>query len=61
MEHWKQMMHEVSAERFSHITQELHWIGTELCDLPRYNGLSDIRLFVKGFELWVLKKKGCCH
>jgi hypothetical protein len=32
-------------------TQSLHWIGTELCDPPRYDGLTDIILFLKAFEL----------
>jgi hypothetical protein len=35
----------------------LHWIGTKLCDIPKYDGLTDISLFVKEFELHVLEQK----
>jgi hypothetical protein len=33
--------------------RSLRWIGTELCDPPRYDGLTDISMFVKEFELQV--------
>jgi hypothetical protein len=33
------------------INQSLHWIGMELCDPPRYDGLTDIGIFIKSFEL----------
>jgi hypothetical protein len=36
-----------------HMTRSMRWIGTELCNLPRYDGLSDISMFVKTFELQV--------
>jgi hypothetical protein len=31
----------------------LHWIGKELCDPPRYEGLNDIRSFIKVFESYL--------
>jgi hypothetical protein len=35
----------------------LLWIGIELCDPPRYKGLTDIRIFLKEFELQVPKQQ----
>jgi hypothetical protein len=57
MEHWQQRMHEVSTRRCANITQSLHYIGEELCNPTRYDGLTDITSFVKEFELQVPKKK----
>jgi hypothetical protein len=42
LEHWKQRLHEVSTRRCAHITHTLHWIGVEVCDPPKYDGLTDI-------------------
>jgi hypothetical protein len=53
LEHWQQRMHEVSTRRCVCITRSLRWIGTELCNPPRYDGLTDISMFVKTFELQV--------
>jgi hypothetical protein len=44
-------MHEVSTRRCAHIAQLLCWIGTELSDPPKYDGLTEIRSFVMTFEL----------
>jgi hypothetical protein len=41
LEHWQQRMHEVSTRWCAHITRSLHWIGTELCDPPKYDGLTE--------------------
>jgi hypothetical protein len=51
------MMHGVSTRQCAHLTQSLRWIGTKLCDPPRYDGLTDISLFVKEFELQVPEQK----
>jgi hypothetical protein len=46
-------MHEVSMRQCACMTRSLHWIGTELCYPPKYDGLTNICLFVKEFELHV--------
>jgi hypothetical protein len=51
LEHWQERMHEVSPRRCACMTLSLWWIGTKLCDPPRYDGLTDISLFIKEFEL----------
>jgi hypothetical protein len=61
LEHWQQRMHEVSTRRCARMTRSLHWIGTKLCDPPRYDGLTDISLFVKEFELQVPKQQRFWH
>jgi len=44
-------MHEISTSRCARITQSLHWIGTDLSNIPRYDGLIEISMFVKEFDL----------
>jgi hypothetical protein len=53
LKNWQQRMHEVSTRRCACINRSLHWIGMELCDPPRYDGLTEIGMFVKSFELQV--------
>jgi hypothetical protein len=53
LENWQYRMHEVSTRRCARINRSLHWIGTELCDPPRYDGLTEIDMFIKAFELQV--------
>jgi hypothetical protein len=31
----------------------LHWIGAEVCDPPKYDGLTDVDIFVREFELQI--------
>jgi hypothetical protein len=35
----------------------LRWIGTKLCDPPKYDGLNDISSFEKAFELQELEQQ----
>jgi hypothetical protein len=37
LENWKQRLHEVSTRKCARITHALRWIGTEVCDPPRYD------------------------
>jgi hypothetical protein len=53
LENWQQRMHEVSTRRCARINRSLHWIGTKLYDPPRYDGLTEINVFIKSFELHV--------
>jgi hypothetical protein len=34
----------------------LHWIGTKLCDPPKYDGLNNIEYFIHVSELKIPKK-----
>jgi hypothetical protein len=47
LENWQQRMHEVSTRRCSHINRYLCWIGTELSNPPRYDGITKINMFIK--------------
>jgi hypothetical protein len=42
-----QRLHEVSTRRCACITHTLAWIGDEVCDPPKYDGLTDVDIFVK--------------
>jgi hypothetical protein len=57
LENWQQRMHEVSTRRCARINRSLRWIGTELCDPPKYDGITDIGTFVTSFELQVPEKQ----
>jgi hypothetical protein len=50
-------MHEVSTRRCSRINRSLRWIGIELYEPPRYDGLTEIKVFIKELELQVPKQK----
>jgi len=47
LEHWQQRLHEVSTRRCARITCALRWIGDEVCDPPKYDGITDVDIFVK--------------
>jgi hypothetical protein len=51
LENWQQRLHEVSTRKCARITHTLRWIGTEVCDPPRYDGLTDVAYFIREFEL----------
>jgi len=46
LENWKQRLHEVSTRKCDRITCVLRWIGIELCEPPRYDGLIDVVSFI---------------
>ena len=37
------------------ITKSLRWVGTELCDMPMYEGLPNLDMFLLEFEDKVLE------
>jgi hypothetical protein len=41
------MLHVVSTRRCSHITHTLRWIGAEVRDPSKYDGIKNIDSFVK--------------
>ena len=43
-------MHEVSGRRCARLTKSLHWIGTEVCKVPTFDGLSNIQEFLQEYE-----------
>jgi hypothetical protein len=53
MENWQQRLHEVSTRKCARITHVLRWIGTEICEPPRYDGLTDVVYFIREFELQI--------
>ena len=50
MENWKNQVHEVSIQKCVRIMKSLRWVGTEVCDLPTYEGLPNLESFLTNFE-----------
>jgi len=47
LEHWKHPLHEVSTRRCDRVTFSLHWIRIEVHDTIMFDGLTNVRYFVK--------------
>ena len=38
LENWENQLHKVSMRKCARITKSMQWVGTEVCDLPIYEG-----------------------
>ena len=47
-------MYEVSMQRCARLTSEVRWIGTQVSDLPTFDGLNNLETFLLEFEEIVL-------
>lgn len=50
LENQKHILHEVSTKICAHITKVIRWIGSQVQELPRFNGLRDVQGFIEEFE-----------
>lgn len=50
LEHWKNQLHEVSTLHCNMMTKSLHYISSEIRNLPYYDGLTDVNNFLDEFE-----------
>jgi hypothetical protein len=50
LENWKNRMYEISTWRCARLTWEVHWIGTEVSNLPTFDGLNHLETFLLEFE-----------
>jgi hypothetical protein len=50
LENWQNKMYEFSARRCARLTREVHWIGTEVSNLPTFDGLNHLETFLVEFE-----------
>jgi len=55
IENWQQRLHELSAMIYARITRTLRWIGTEVCELPLFDGLGNVDTFFMEFEGLVIE------
>ena len=53
LENWQSRMHEVSGRLCVQMTKSLRWIGTEVCEVPMFDGLSKIQDFLQDYEAQV--------
>lgn len=49
LENWKSWLHKVSTLRCNRLTKSLHCISIEVRNLPYYDGISDVNLFLDDF------------
>ena len=50
LKNWKRQMHEILGRCFAQLTKSLGWIGTEVCEVPAFDGLSNIQEFLLEYE-----------
>jgi hypothetical protein len=50
-------MYEVSAQRCARLTREVRWIGTEVSNLPTFDGLNHLEASLLEFEETVLVRQ----
>ena len=43
-------MHEILGRQCVHLMKSLRWIGTEVCEVPTFDGLSNIQEFLQDHE-----------
>jgi hypothetical protein len=43
-------MFEVSTRRCARLTKAVHWIGTEVSNIPTFDGLNNLETFILEFE-----------
>ena len=53
LENWQNRMHKIYRRQCAHLTKSLRWIGTEVCKVPMFDGLSNIREFLQKYEAQV--------
>jgi hypothetical protein len=50
LENWQNIMYEVSTRRCARLTKAVHWIDTEVSNLPKFDGLNNLDTFIFEFE-----------
>ena len=45
LENWKNKMHDLLGRHRAHLTKSFRWIGTEVGQVPVFDGLSNIKEF----------------
>ena len=46
-------MHEISGRHCAHLTKSLRWIGSEVSQIPIFNGFSQVKEFLTENEIQV--------
>jgi hypothetical protein len=50
LENWKNKLYEFFMQICAKLTREVHWIGTEVSNLPTFDGLNHLEMFLLEFE-----------
>lgn len=51
------MLHELSTRRCARISKSVHYMTSEVCNMPYYDGLSDVNIFLDEYVEHVPKSK----
>jgi len=46
LEDWQNRMHEVSTRRCAYMMKSLHWIRSEVCNVPSFDGTNNLEEFI---------------
>ena len=57
LECWQNCLHEVTTLSYNMMTRSLHCVSSEVRNLPTYDGLNDVYVFLDAFEREVPKKQ----
>jgi len=57
LENWQQRLHEVFVRICARITKSMCWVGTKVCELPLFDGLSDVEILFVELEIFVVEQK----
>ena len=51
LEHWQNQLHEVTMLRCNMMTWSLHYVSSEVQNLPTYDGFNDVDVFLDVLSL----------
>jgi len=55
LEHWQNWLHEVTTLNYNMMTQSLQCVSSKVRNIPTYDGLNEIDIFLDSFEREVLE------
>jgi len=56
LEEWRNRRHEVSTRRCAYMTKSLRWIGSEVFNVPSFDGTNDLEEFICAYQVTVQEK-----
>jgi len=57
IEPWQNQLHEVTTLNCNMMTRSLHCVSSEVRNMPIYDGLNEVDIFLDAFEREVLEKQ----
>jgi len=57
LKHWQNQLHEVTTLSYNMMTLSLHYVLSKVRNIPTYDGLNDVDVFLDAFEREVQEKQ----